>query len=698
MTPLRWLLILPALLALAPPVTTVSGPPAPKVPDARGVPAIVFVSRRPLPEGPTAVPGLGPLQRASAPGGRLLVRRASGRIEPLIRDGVFFDVSDPAVTWEGSRIVFAATVAPDSAWRIWVVRPDGSGLAPVTRSDRSVDLAPLRGAAPRFTRYDDLDPTWLQDGRICFSSTRFPLLAEQAGALATNLWVVNADGGDLKRITTDRNGADEPTVDLENGRVVYARWWFNRFLASDVEPGGITRDSTRAVPADPVDLWHAITIFSDGDGAKLAGGHPRVRAETMAYQPIVLANGTLVGVRGERTSLVPDGGRLTLHAFKGRFAPPVVLAGGPRGGSACAPAALPDGRVLFSYDPSGSGDFGLYCVRADGRGLARVLDLPGTLELDAAVLARRRMPPRLEIAAQLDLPNLLPVLREGQLRDSVVTFRFDCLNVFANAPVDAPFPDAPPLDQDIFIRFFGALSRPESDGGDTVVLIRQAAVTRSGAVHEHDLPADVPLFEQLVDAHGKVLRSATGPTHVPGFNSGRFGHGTKCVGCHLGHSAITVAPSASQGRRFNASPSAEVTASSSASGSLGPRAAVDRRSRGPAREVAWIAKPGTGERLTLKWNRAIEVDTLVLYSLSPDFAEGTDLRIQECELAFFRAGREVRREVLRRELAPQGTRVSCGGLRVDTIEISPVRWVGRVQRRAAVALAEIETVARLTEY
>jgi hypothetical protein len=48
------------------------------------------------------------------------------------------------------------------------------------------------------------------------------------------------------------------------------------------------------------------------------------------------------------------------------------------------------------------------------------------------------------------------------------------------------------------------------------------------------------MFEQLVDADGRVLRSADGPAHVAGFNSGRAGATAACVGCHTGHSTIVV--------------------------------------------------------------------------------------------------------------------------------------------------------------
>jgi hypothetical protein len=51
-----------------------------------------------------------------------------------------------------------------------------------------------------------------------------------------------------------------------------------------------------------------------------------------------------------------------------------------------------------------------------------------------------------------------------------------------------------------------------------VILVREAAVGPGGEVNERDLPADVPMFEQLVDAGGAVLMTAHGPAHVAGSN------------------------------------------------------------------------------------------------------------------------------------------------------------------------------------
>ncbi|MBI5711510.1 MAG: hypothetical protein HZC42_14590 [Candidatus Eisenbacteria bacterium] len=679
-----------ALLSAA--VTRGAAPP----PAAAPLPRLVFVARAPLPGVPDVIPGLGPRGRAAGAGGRLMVREPGGRVHELLPAGALFDVSDPAVSWDGARIALAGRAAPDSAWRIWVVGAGGRGLHAVTQGDRTLDLAPLGPGAERLARYDDLDPCWLPDGRLCFASTRFPQLA-QDGVPATNLFVVRADGTALARVTAERNGAEEPAVDPASGRIVYARHWLNRWRARD-GGDGLTTGFADAVPADTVDLWHAVSVLPDGDGLRLAGGDPRSRAGQMAYQPLLLRDGTLVGVGAERPSLLPASGRTCLMSFRGGLgaARRLTGAGATAGSSACAPAALPDGRIVFSLRPAGAPRFGLWAMRADGSGLARLLELPDGDALDAAVITPRPRPPVLPVGHPERLPEL-PFTRAEQLRDAVHTFRFDCLNVFANAPVDAPFPDAVPLQGEVRIRFYATLARPGAAGGDTAVLVREAPVTPAGGVHVEDLPADTPLFEQLVDAQGRVLRSASGPAHVPGLNFARFGTGTKCVGCHAGHSAIEVPASAFLGEWTNVSPSARVTASSTLPGTAGPQAAVDRRAAGDPARVAWVADSSEGQWLRLAWRAPIEVRALVLHAVPARGPRAGNLRIAATELAFSRAGREVLRFTLKRRDAPGGTRVDLHPMTVDAIEIRPLHVRGEVLHRRVAAIAEVETVARLVQ-
>jgi len=669
---------------------TALAPPGGSAPAPRGgvtVPALVFVSRRPAAGADSGqVPGLGPYGRALVTGGRLMLRTASGSVRPLVHPRFFFDVADPAVSYDGRRVAFAGVVHRDSAWRIWMVNADGRELHAVTRSGGT------RGRDIRPGRVDDLDPTWLPDGRLCFASTRWPLVA-QAGIPATNLFTVHADGSGLERLTSDRNGAEEPSVDPSTGRILYARWWTNRWLASERERLGVTVDRTRSVPSDTVNVWHALTVLPDGEGAKLAGGDPRTRTGVAVYQPAMFPNGTLVGVRPQRAGFEPPGVRSAVQVFAGGFAEPRILAGfGTAGASACAPAVLPGDVLAFALDPTGRGDYGVWAARADGTGLTKLVDLKGTLELDPAPLVARKVPP---IASP---PRELPIGDEPyrELVDydpAVPTFRFDCMNVFTNGPLDSAFPDAPPIQRDVRIRFYAALARPGA-GGDSVILLREAAVSPTGGVHVEDMPADTPMFEQLIDAHGHVLRSSMGPAHVPGLNFARAGTGTHCVGCHAGHSAQEVPRNYEDATWINAAPSARVEASSVWPGTRA-EAAVDRRTRGLADSVGWIARESIGQSLRLAWTTTVEVRSVVLYALRADSAAGTDLTIEQCEVRLLLGERVVERTVLHESLMASGTRADCKGAVADHLEIIPLRVSGRVQGRAVVGLAEVEAIARI---
>lgn len=355
------------------------------------LPPIVFVQRHGV-AGSPIVPGVGPAGRTVATGGQLIVREADGRTHLLVPEGLFYDVADPAVSYDGRSVAFAAVTSRDSAWRIWRCDAGGRGLASVTRSDRALDLSVWGELAGRLERYDDFDPCWLPDGRLVFASTRYPFPSQQGNVPASNLWVVGADGTGLSRITAERMGGEEPSVDPTTGRLLYARWFFNRFRAANNAAGPVA-GFEGAMRADTVDLWHAGSIEFDGDHLRLAGGDARSRPGQMGYQPIVLRDSTFIGVRAECGNLT-RAGRLGLQAFPRRFATarPLFGLGAATGWSACSPVALPDGRILFSMDEHGTGNFDLFVCEATGANLRQVTQEPSSLELDAAVLApgRRR--------------------------------------------------------------------------------------------------------------------------------------------------------------------------------------------------------------------------------------------------------------------------------------------------------------------
>jgi hypothetical protein len=375
----------------------------------------------------------------------------------------------------------------------------------------------------------------------------------------TNLYLTSAPSATgsygYLRITSERNGAEEPAMDWTRGRIVFSRWWFNRYRAAR-DSSGITFDPALAIPRDTVNLWQTMEMSPDARVPRLAAGDLRTRRGTMGYQPAVLADGSIVSVYAANLGLSPRPGGTGLHVLNGigrarRLAGAIVSgrAGDAYTGtqglappSACSPAGLPDGRVLFSYDPGARGDFGLYVMRADGTRLARVLDLPGTLELDAAPVVRRRPPPRARPLAGDELEEPPPTRGpDGLTRlESSSTFRYHDLDVFADAPPGSPARGAAPRTQGARIRFFGTVTQPWRAGGDSALLVREVPIGRNGEVNVRGLPADTPMFEQLVDRDGRVLMTAHGPAHVAGSNAGTAGTTARCVGCHLGHSTLPL--------------------------------------------------------------------------------------------------------------------------------------------------------------
>ncbi|HKE48546.1 MAG TPA: hypothetical protein VKB52_10815 [Rhodanobacteraceae bacterium] len=221
------------------------------------LPPIVFVQRQ-IPDNGSIywdaakdLPGVGAHSRVrpAAPG-YLRVRETDGSVRTLV-DGAhptaasfeLIDVNAPAVSWDGATIAFAGLpsgtydTAPArtlGAWRLYLIDADGGNLRELTFTDMSGDYAQFGPwDEDAFQAYDDYDPAFLPDGRIVFSSTRWPGYGHYSGVRASNLWVVDADGTHLHRVTSERNGADRPLADPVTGKIVYARWWRNHRFATD---------------------------------------------------------------------------------------------------------------------------------------------------------------------------------------------------------------------------------------------------------------------------------------------------------------------------------------------------------------------------------------------------------------------------------------------------------------------------------
>jgi len=540
-SPLRLL----ALIALAAGVAGLA-PYAPSGPAARPdrlkLPPIVFVSRQPVPGDPFAVPGLGPHHRAIVTGGRLMLREPDGSVRELV-PGMFRDVAHPSVAPDGRRVLFSAAITP--ARRI--------DDEPFTIDDRRIRWAPavldlasgavdtLRGT---WSGSHILHPSWITDSLFCFAIP-LPVGRSQYG----NVPVTQIAIGTTTRrpwqgfihLTSDRNGAESPAWDEKAGRIVYSRWWYNRWQSSD-DSIGVTIDAGHAVPRDSVNLWQIVSIRPDGTDLRVEASGLASRNESMGYQPAILRDGSIAVTYATNLGLSPGPVSLGIQRYSPRLGRAHRLVGAiveegsgyasPRGlaaPSACAPAALPDGRIVFSYAPGARGDFGLFVMNRDGKRIEKVLDLPGSLELDAVPVVARHARPVLTVFSRPE---------PGAYTIASGTFRFDNVDVFGGGHARKGVAAAPPRTTGARIRFWRTEPLANVEG-DSAILIREVPIRPDGSVDEL-LPADTPLFEQLIDAHGKVLRTADGPAHVAGYNWGRSGETVRCIGCHVGHSTVTV--------------------------------------------------------------------------------------------------------------------------------------------------------------
>lgn len=722
------------------------------------VPSIVFVSRQIPRSGtiywdvPDEMPGVGPRSRfrPAAPG-RLLVRESDGRIRVLV-DGAnptsasmnLIDVNAPDVSYDGTTIVFAGLpagaynggpVGNPGAWRLYSIKVDGTGLRTVTHSDQQLDLSQFGVAAGGLSAYDDTDPVWLPDGRIAFSSTRWPAFSQYSGVRTTNLYVVDSNGNNLHRITSERNGADRPLVDPLTGKLVYARWWRNhRFPTDDTNTlagssggyaikDGLTTDRYNHVAAPGMwrNAWQIATINPDGTELALWAGSFRDEEANHAYGGAFAPTGEFFAnffPMYNMTEAAGFGGVRMYRRGAGNYTPVFGITrltldyvhpsnptsyGVFNGTYASEPEVLPDGRLLVSVATDVKQDYGLSIVNADGTGLTRLLDLAGTTELRARVIQPRPLPP--VIADRVPATAALLPPSAGGPFDQDGTFTFDALNVYGNAPVDTDIVSAPAVGSANVIRFFIDHQRT-SQGSfpeqDWPILLEQSPVGADGSVRNTTAPANVPLFEQLRDLASKVPttrgpQGINGAAHVAGMNFGKPGAVARCVGCHAGHTLIPVPSDPEEAKWSNLAPGASVSVSSTrdANQNLG---LTDRRVRKGERWRYWTSAPEStrGQWVQLTFPVPVAVREIRLYNPvaggeanSSVVVTGTTIRLYSDVTALTESARATTGE-----LSEDGTSVRFGDVLTRAVKIEISGVTGTFYGAHVASLAEVEVIAK----
>lgn len=492
------------------------------------------------------------------------------------------DVADPAVSFDGKRLLFAMRCtaeshwrcASDTTWNVWEYDAVTGSLTRVIKDDHIANLG------------DDIDPAYLPDGRIVFASTRQQSTRERLGYVyldafrkepVTVLHVMGPEGGHIEQLSYNQSHDRNPSV-LADGRIAFARW-------------------DRVADRSEQSIY---TLRPDGtEFSLLYGAHSRGES---FLDPQPLPDGRLISTvlplqgtwsGGALMTLdvaryadeddpapgvsPPDAGQKpsTLHPIPltdavsefGRYATPHPLWDGTR-------------RVLVSYSPFRpdtvidpvNGEevpaeappiYGIYELNLDSRSLKPlVLPDPGYAYLQPVALAPRPLPELLPLRAPKDsglfvdrentgilhVRSVYDTDRLGRMGNNVLT---TVERAAMGIPQIAPNqPDTRAFVADIaklkdpaqttaaqrparFVRVTEAIPspadlKPEVVGEtafDMQRIVGYAPVEPDGSVMVR-VPANTPLAVTVLDARGRAFETHTNFFQV------RPGETLTCAGCH----------------------------------------------------------------------------------------------------------------------------------------------------------------------
>jgi hypothetical protein len=159
-------------------------------------------------------------------GGIYILNLKTGAVRSVVTNpsnGVFrrFDVS-----FDAKKIVFDFKKSNDSGYRLYE--------ADIATGEARMVLNPPTDEAQLISKYkncyhhgtDDMDPAYLPDGGIVFTSTRAQLgtLCDGPDCFTSpNLYRVEPDGSKLSQLSVNATSEFTPTV-LPDGRILYSRW------------------------------------------------------------------------------------------------------------------------------------------------------------------------------------------------------------------------------------------------------------------------------------------------------------------------------------------------------------------------------------------------------------------------------------------------------------------------------------------
>jgi len=182
------------------------------------------------------------------------IRRLDGTNVTTLLDCPQGVIRDLEVSWDARKLLFSMRRTPPENFSIWEMDADGSGLKQLTD-----------GAGA------DIDPCYLPDGRIVFSSTRDMKYCGCNWHLQGNLFRIDADGSNLRQLGRNNLYESRPSV-LPDGRIIYDRWnYVDRHFGCSFGLWTMFPDGRSQALFYGENAWAPGAIF---DARALPGGNP----------------------------------------------------------------------------------------------------------------------------------------------------------------------------------------------------------------------------------------------------------------------------------------------------------------------------------------------------------------------------------------------------------------------------------------
>lgn len=136
-------------------------------------------------------------------------------------------VRDPEPHWSGDKVIFSMVVGSPARYQVFDWRWQMFEI-----SNLGVNQTPVISKVPNQPPYNNVQPSYLSDGRILFASDRprggvahlYPQHDEyESQPIVSGLYALDAVGGELQQLTHSPSGDFQPKL-AQDGRIVFTRW------------------------------------------------------------------------------------------------------------------------------------------------------------------------------------------------------------------------------------------------------------------------------------------------------------------------------------------------------------------------------------------------------------------------------------------------------------------------------------------